>query len=474
MSEVRTRFAPSPTGHLHIGGARTALFNWLYARHCGGSFVLRIEDTDRERSTSEFTNAILEGLRWMELDWDEGPVFQSTRDEYYRSIVDKLVASGSAYWCFCSAEALEAKRAAAKAEGRFGGYDRSCRELGRTPKPGEAAVVRLAVPTEGQTVLKDVIRGEIAFDHKELDDFVLVRSDGSPVFHLVNVADDIDMRITHVLRGEDHITNTPRQMQIFRALGAEPPVYGHMPLIVGADRSRLSKRHGATSLLAYRDMGFLPGATRNYLARLGWSHGDQEIFTTAEMVHAFDPQTIQKSAAAWDMEKFSWVNAQHLKLRTIDELAAEVRPFLPVDAIADLGDDFLARALELVRERARTLVELGAALAPFVRTSVDYDAAAVAKFLGDDERTRLRSLAAEMDSLEPWTASAIDNALRSFAEAEGVKLGQVAQPLRVALTGGTASPGIFELCEVLGKPRTTTRIRNACDGAEAATLPLRK
>jgi glutamyl-tRNA synthetase len=470
MSEIRTRFAPSPTGHLHIGGARTALFNWLFARHHGGRFVLRIEDTDRERSTDEFTAAILEGMKWLGLDWDEGPVFQSQRDEYYRAVAGKLLADGSAYWCFCTTEELDAKRKAAQEAGRFTSYDRTCRDLGRKPKPGEAAVVRLAVPLGGQTVLTDVIRGEIVFENRELDDFVLVRSDGAPVFHLVNVADDIDMKITHVLRGEDHITNTPRQMQIFRALGAEPPVYGHMPLIVGSDRARLSKRHGATSLLAYRDLGFLPEATLNYLARLGWAHGDQEIFTIAELVEHFDAAAIHKSAAAWDMEKFAWVNAQHLKLRTTAELADDVAPFLPADAIDGLGRHYLETAITLVRERARTLVELGNALGPLLRLSVEYDAAAVTKFLGESERGRLRALALELESMDTWVAPTIENELRAYCEGEGIKLGAIAQPLRVALVGGTASPGIFELCAVLGRERTVARIRQACDGAEAGTL----
>ncbi len=473
MTKVRTRFAPSPTGHLHIGGARTALFNYLFARHHDGDYVLRIEDTDRERSTDEFTRAILDGLEWLGLRWDEGPFYQSRRSDYYRTIVEKLLASGAAYWCFCTAEELDAKRQVAQAEGARASYDRTCRKLGRRPKPGEAAVVRLAVPEDGQTVVQDVIRGDITFENKELDDFVLVRSDGSPVFHLVNVADDIEMGITHVLRGEDHITNTPRQVQIFRALGAAPPVYGHMPLIVGQDRARLSKRHGATSLLAYRDMGFLPEATLNYLARLGWSHGDQEVFTLEELVGAFDGEGIQKSAAAWDMEKFSWVNAQHMKLRTAAELAGAVKPFLPADAMEGLGDHFLETAVALVRERARTLVELGEALGPLVRVSVEYDVTAVGKFLGEADRTRLRSLATEMETLDSWAAPVIENEIRAFCEGEGIKLGAVAQPLRVALTGGTASPGIFELCHVLGRDRTLARIRTACDGAESGTLRMK-
>lgn len=473
MSEIRTRFAPSPTGHLHIGGARTALFNYLYARHHGGRFVLRIEDTDRERSTPEFTEAILEGLNWLGLDWDEAPIFQSERSDYYRGLVDKLLADGSAYWCFCSAETLTAKREAAQQANRSTGYDRSCRDLGRTPQAGEAAVVRLAVPLDGQTTLKDVIRGDIVFENRELDDFVLVRSDGSPVFHLVNVADDIEQKISHVLRGEDHITNTPRQMQIFRALGAEPPVYGHMPLIVGKDRARLSKRHGATSLLSYRDMGFLPEATLNYLARLGWAHGDQEIFTVPELIDAFDADAIHKAAAAWDMEKFEWVNAQHLKLRPVGELVESVKPFLPTDMVTGLSAHHLGEAIELVRDRARTFVELAAELGPLVRVSIDYDPAAAAKFLGEPERARLRALATELESLDPWNVPQIENEIRAFVEGEGIKLGAIAQPLRVALTGGTASPGIFEFCHVLGRERTVARVRAACNAAEHKTLPLR-
>lgn len=473
MSQVRTRFAPSPTGHLHIGGARTALFNFLYARHHGGQFVLRIEDTDRERSTDEYTEAILEGLKWLSLDWDEGPVFQTQRDDYYREVVDQLLADGRAYHCFCTPEDIEAKREAAKAAGRTSAYDRTCRDLGRHPADGERAVIRLAVSLEGQTIMKDVIRGEIVFENRELDDFVLVRSSGAPMFHLVNVADDIAQGITHVLRGEDHITNTPRQIQIFQALGKQPPVYGHMPLIVGADRSRLSKRHGATSLLAYRDMGFLPEATLNYLARLGWSHGDQEIFSVAELVAEFDANAIHKAAAAWDIEKFSWVNAQHMKLMTVDQLSRAVHSFLPADTMTGLGAAELEAAVTLVRERARTLVELASELGPLVRVSVDYDTAATTKFLGDADRTRLRSLASRLDSVDPWSLADVEGSIRAFVEEQGAKLGAVAQPLRVALTGGTASPGIFEFCHLLGRERVTARIRAACDGAENGTLALR-
>ena len=473
MAEIRTRFAPSPTGFLHIGGARTALFNYLFARRHGGKFILRIEDSDRERSTAEFTEAILEAMAWLGLDFDEGPYFQSHRSAYYQKVIERMLASGSAYWCFCSSEELEERRRAIHGEGRAGSYDRKCRGLKRKPNEGEAAVVRLAMPLAGETVLHDIVRGDIVFDNRELDDLVLVRTDGTPTFHLVNVADDIDMGITHILRGEDHITNTPRQIQIFRALGATPPVYGHMPLIVGKDRARLSKRHGATSVLAYREAGFLPQATLNYLARLGWSHGDQEIFSRGELVAAFDADAINKSAAAFDMEKFAWVNFEHMKTESVSGLTRAVRPFLAERGCGGYDERYLETAVELVRERAKTLVELADQLMPFVAETISYDETAAKKFLGEADRTRLLALAVELDSLLVWNAPAVEREFRSFCEGEGIKLGALAQPARVALTGGTASAGIFEMCAVMGRERTVARLRTACDGAEGGTLTLR-
>ncbi|MBI5503578.1 MAG: glutamate--tRNA ligase [Deltaproteobacteria bacterium] len=473
MTEIRTRFAPSPTGFLHIGGARTALFNYLFARRHGGRFILRIEDSDRERSTDQFTEAILEGLAWLGLDFDEGPFFQSHRSAYYRTQIDKMLGSGSAYWCFCSAEELDGKRKMAQAQGRAGSYDRNCRDLRRTPGEGEAAVIRLRMPLDGSTVVHDLIRGDIVFDNRELDDLVVVRSDGTPTFHLVNVADDIDMGITHILRGEDHITNTPRQIQIFRALGAKPPLYGHMPLIVGKDRARLSKRHGATSVLAYREAGFLPEATLNYLARLGWSHGDQEIFSRAELVSAFDAAAINKSAAAFDMEKFAWVNFEHMKSKSANELTRAVRPYLAERGCGGYDERYLETAAALVRDRAKTLVELADQLAPFVGDTIAYDQAAAEKFLGEADRARLRGLADELDSLVQWNAPAVEREFRAFCEGEGIKLGALAQPARVALTGGTASAGIFEMCAVFGRARTVARLRAACAEAEAGALTFR-
>jgi glutamyl-tRNA synthetase len=461
MPSVRTRFAPSPTGFLHLGGARTALFNYLFARRQGGKFVLRIEDTDRERSRPEYVDAILESLQWLELEHDEGPFFQSRRQDVYDRRVAELLASGHAYWCFCSAEEVEAKRQRAQAEGRKPVYDRTCRELGRAPGEGERAAVRFKSPLAGTTVVDDMVRGSVAFDNAELDDFVIVRSDGTPTFHLVVVIDDVEMGITHILRGEDHLTNTPRQLGIFKALGAELPRYGHLPLIVGADRARLSKRHGATAVGAYRELGYLPEAAVNYFARLGWSHGDQEIFSRDELIAAFDVEGINKSAAAFDLEKFTWVNAQHLKAKSDAQLAVAVRPFLPEGHRAEISAELLARVCGLLKERARTLVELAQQASYFVSDEVRYDPDAVDKFLSNDQLEHLRALADALERVDSWSHEGIEAAFRDVVERRGLKLGKLAQPARVALTGGTASPGIFEVCEVLGKRRTIERIRGS-------------
>jgi glutamyl-tRNA synthetase len=470
VPSIRTRFAPSPTGYLHLGGARTALFNYLFARRHGGKFVLRIEDTDRERSRPEYVDAILESLQWLALEHDEGPFYQSRRGEIYDRRVKELLAAGCAYWCYCSADEVEAKRQKATAEGRKPVYDRTCRDLGRQPRAGESAVVRFKSPLAGTTVVEDMVRGAVAFENAELDDFVIVRSDGSPTFHLVVVVDDAEMGITHILRGEDHLTNTPRQMGIFKALGVEPPRYGHLPLIVGVDRARLSKRHGATAVGSYRELGFLPEAVVNYLARLGWSHGDSEILMRGELVSLFDIEGIGRSAAAFDLEKFTWVNAQHLKAKDDAQLAVLVRPFLDASGAADVPAEQLARICGLLKERARTLAELAEQASYLVSDHVRYDAAAVGKFLSGEQLVHLRALADELAAVEPWTVERIEAVFRALVERLGTKLGKLAQPTRVALTGGTASPGIFEVCEVLGRQRTVERIRSACTGAEQGLL----
>lgn len=461
MPEVRTRFAPSPSGYLHLGGARTALFNYLFARRHGGVFVLRIEDTDRERSSQEFVDAILDGLSWLGLEADEGPFHQSQRGDLYAARVAELLESGSAYHCFCSAEALDAKRTRAQAEGSKFLYDRTCRELDRVPAQGEAAVVRFKMPERGETVVHDLVRGDVRFDNAELDDLILVRSDGSPTFHLVVVVDDIDMGITHILRGEDHLTNTPRQIRIFEALGAAPPAYGHLPLIVGQDRARLSKRHGATAVDAYREQGFLPSAVLNYLARLGWSHGDQELFSKPELEALFDVEGVGKSASAFDMEKFVWVNFEHMRLLGDEELAAAVRPFLEARGEPDHSVEYLAKAAGLLKERAKTLIELADSLHYFVSDELVYQDSAVAKFLDAEGRERLAALATQLQAIPQWEVASIEAAFKDLVERLEVGLGKLAQPARVALTGGTVSPGIFEVCAVLGRDRTLARLTAA-------------
>jgi len=434
--------------------------------------VLRIEDTDRERSEDRFVDAILSGLQWLGIDHDEGPFFQSHRLELYAERTKQLVEAGHAYYCFCSAEELEAKRASAQAAGHRPVYDRRCRDLGRRPMEGERPVVRLRCPLNGETVVDDMVRGHVMFDNAELDDLILVRSDGTPTFHLTVVVDDIAMDITHVLRGEDHLTNTPRQIQIYRGLGAKPPRYGHLSLIVGADRARLSKRHGATAVSAYRDLGFLPEAVVNYLARLGWSHGDQEIFTREELVKTFDVAGVNRAAAAFDMEKFSWVNAQHMKMADDAALATALVPYLTRTGVPEWPLEYLRRVVVLLRERARTLVELAVQAHVFVSDDIRYEANAVAKFLGETERRHVEAVRAELEGVESWETPTIEAAFHAVMERAGLKLGKLAQPVRVALTGTTVSPGIFEVCAILGKERTMARLATATAGARDGTLPL--
>lgn len=472
MTAVRTRFAPSPSGHLHLGGARTALFNFLYAQRFGGSFILRIEDSDRERSRDEFVEAIVEGLAWLGISYDEGPFFQSKRGDIYASRVQELLEAGRAYHCFCSAEELEVKRKAAQAEGRRASYDGSCRELGRTPRCGENSVIRFRAQRHGVTRFEDLVRGSVAFENSELDDLILVRSDGTPTFHLVVVVDDIDMGITHILRGEDHLTNTPKQIQICEAFATTPPRYGHLPLIVGADRARLSKRHGATALEAYREQGFLPQAVVNYLVRLGWSHGDQEIFSTEELCQLFDVGGVGKAAAAFDMEKFTWVNGQHMKALSDDELAVAVAPFLTARGATEQPRELVAGAAGLLKERAKTLVELAEMAHCFVSDDIVYQAKAAAKFLSAANIEVLTALAESLEATATWDSDAIAAAFAAVMERFDLKLGKLAQPARVALTGTSVSPGIYEVCELLGRKRTVDRLRRTCEQAADGSLPL--
>ncbi len=464
---VVTRFAPSPTGFLHIGGARTALFNWLYARGRGGRMLLRIEDTDRERSTKAAIDAILDGLSWLGIDWDGEPIFQFSRAARHRDVAEQLLASGKAYRCYASVEELAEMREAARREGRSKLYDGRWRD--RDPAeapPGVKPVIRLKAPLTGETVVEDQVQGRVAWQNENLDDLVLLRSDGTPTYMLAVVVDDRDMGVTHVIRGDEHLTNAARQTQIYQALGWPVPVMAHIPLIYGADGAKLSKRHGALGVDAYRAMGYLPAALRNYLVRLGWAHGDQEIFSTEEMTAAFDLAHIGRAPARFDFTKLESLNGHYIRASSDLGLLAEVERLLP--HIAG-GDEFAAKltpelrsrllaAMPGLKERAKTLVELidGARFLIADRPiAIDDKAQAL---LTGEARAMLGELKTELAAAEPWTADRVEQAVRSYAERAGRKLGAVAQPLRAALTGRTTSPGIFDVLTVLGKDESLARL----------------
>jgi glutamyl-tRNA synthetase len=468
MSEkVITRFAPSPTGYLHIGGARTALFNWLYAKHTGGRMLLRIEDTDRARSTEGAILAILDGLRWLELDWDGEPVYQFTRAERHREVAEQLLAQGNAYRCYASPEELQAMRERARAEGRAPGYDGTWRHRDPADAPvGIEPAIRFKAPREGETVIEDRVQGRVVFANKDLDDLVILRSDGTPTYNLSVVVDDHDMEITHVIRGDDHLTNAARQTQIFKALGWATPVYAHVPLIHGPDGAKLSKRHGALGVEAYRAMGYLPAALRNYLVRLGWSHGDDEIMSTEQMIEWFDLEAIGRSAARFDFAKLENLNGHYLRNTTDGEILARLKaliPELPDGAAlsARIGKDgwqTLERAMPGLKERATTLVELlDNAAFLFAKRPLQVDELAL-KLLDPAAREMLAALVPVLAKVEPWAHDKIEAAVKSFAEETGRKLGKVAQPLRAALTGRSISPGIFDVLEVLGREESLARI----------------
>jgi glutamyl-tRNA synthetase len=458
---VRTRFPPSPTGALHLGSVRTALFNFLFARHHGGAFVLRIEDTDRERSTPESTATILEGLTWLGLDWDEGPFFQSRRAELYRAHADRLLETGGAYRCWCTPDELEARRAAAMARGEHAGYDRTCRDRSAPPAGGTTHVVRFKAPIEGETVVDDLVKGRIVFRNADLDDFVILRSDGSAVYNFCVVVDDVDMRITHVIRGDDHLANTPRQALLYAALGVEPPRFAHIPMILGPDRAKLSKRHGAASVLEYRDQGYLADALVNYLARLGWSHGDQELFTRRELIEKFSLENVGTSPAIFNPEKLLWVNFHYLKATPPETLARLVTPFLERAGLRAPDDGaWLARAAASLRERAKTLVELASALRFYLVDPVTITPKAAAQLTSSTAPT-LEDLARRLAALGDWNAATIERVFQETITAHGLALGKLAQPVRAAVTGSTASPGIYEVLDVLGRERTIARLRDA-------------
>ena len=464
--KVRVRFAPSPTGYLHIGGARTSLFNWLYAKHNKGTFILRIEDTDRSRSTDEYIDAIIEGMKWLGLDWDEGPVRQTDRFDVYKSYVDRLLHEGKAYHCYCSAEELEERRKLAIATGRPVKYDGRCRHL-KEPVPGALPVVRFLMPQEGSTVVDDMIRGKVEFENSQLDDLIIMRSDGTPTYNLTVVVDDVDMRITHVIRGDDHLNNTPKQIQFYRAFGYDVPKFAHLPMILGADKTRLSKRHGATSVMAYYDIGYLPEALLNYLVRLGWSYGDQEVFSMDELANLFSFENVGKAAAVFNPEKLLWLNSQYIIRSESKRLAELVIPFLVKDNIIREGEEpdkeWLARAITTLKERAKTLVEMANSLRYYIADEVEYEEKAKTKFLNDKCLPYISDLRDALASSSDFTHHGIEAVFRTVVEKHGIKLGALAQPVRVAMTGGAESPGIFEVIEVLGKEKTLKRLDKAID-----------
>jgi glutamyl-tRNA synthetase len=461
---IRVRFAPSPTGHLHIGGARTALFNYLFARHHQGAFILRIEDTDRTRSTEEYIDSIIEGMKWLNLDWDEGPYRQIERFDVYRGYAEKLLQEGKAYYCYCSPEELEQRRKEALAKGKSPKYDGRCRDL-KKPMPERKPAVRFRMPQEGDTIVNDLIRGRVIFDNTHLDDLIIMRSDETPTYNFTVVVDDVDMNITHVIRGDDHLNNTPKQIHIYNALGYEVPLFAHLPMILGPDKTRLSKRHGATSVIAYKEMGYLPDAIVNYLVRLGWSYGDQEIFTGDELIKYFSFENIGKSSAVFNPEKLLWLNSQYIINSMPEKLAELVMPFLIKEKIIKEGQaldkEWLSKAIITLKERSKTLIELAQSLRYYIAEDIEYNAKAKEKFLNEKNLANLIEVKDALKTLDNFIAPEIEKAFMSIVEKFNTKLGNIAQPVRVAITGKTESPGIFEVLEIVGKEKTLKRLEKA-------------
>ncbi|MDI9557976.1 MAG: glutamate--tRNA ligase [Pseudomonadota bacterium] len=457
---IKTRFAPSPTGNLHIGGARTALFNYLYAKHTGGVFVLRIEDTDIERSKEEYTKDILEGLKWLGMYWDEGPHFQKERMDIYRQHAHRLLNEGKAYKCYCSTETLEEKRKAALREGRKPNYDRTCRDLTEDRKD-QPFVIRFKSPVNGEVSFDDRIRGRITFKCEELDDLVILRTDNTPTYNFTVVVDDALMGITSIIRGDDHINNTPRQILIYEALNYETPEFAHVPLIHGKDKSRLSKRHGATSLLEYRNDGFLPEALMNYLARLGWAHGDQEVFSREDLIEKFDLGKVGKSPSIFDMDKLLWLNGHYLKTMPEGDIAARLEPFIENRGIKVTDKNKLIPVVINLRDRAKTLREMAEMAAFFFTDDFPYDENAKNKFLTVSTKPILERFLNEFTSVSSFDENEQRKLFETMAQDGGKKLVEVIQPVRVALCGRTVSPGIFEVVSILGRDSVVKRIKKA-------------
>ncbi len=456
---VKTRFAPSPTGTLHLGGARTALFNWLFARGANGKFVLRIEDTDRERSTEESVNEILESLEWLGLDYDEGPHFQSRRTEIYAAEVEKLLKEGKAYRCYCTKEELDAKRQAMQKAGKKPMYDRTCRDKNEEDA-SRPHVIRFKMPIEGVTSFEDTLRGTVEIPNEELDDLIIRRTDGNVTYNLVVVVDDAEMGITNVIRGDDHLANTPKQVNLYKGLGYEEPKFTHVSLILGKDKKRLSKRHGAASVVNYREMGYLPEAMINMLARLGWGHGDKEVFTKEELVKLFTLDKITMSHAVFDNDKLDWLNAQHMKMLTDAELAERGLPFVQ-KRHPDAGIDELAKLIPMLKERSRTLIELAQGADFYFANEIEYEEKAAEKFLAEKNLPALEKVIELMKAKEKINPEELNAKFKEIASELSVKMKEIAQPVRVALTGKTVSPGVFEMIALLGRDETLKRLEAA-------------
>jgi len=459
----RYRFAPSPTGHLHIGGARTALYNYLMAKKTGGKFILRIEDTDRERSTEEYIHSILGAMQWLGLSYDEGPYYQMERAPIHQAHLKQLLDGGKAYRCFCTSELLEEKRQLAMKEGRKPKYDGTCRAIppedaGKDSRP---SCIRFRSQDEGKTVVEDLIKGRVEFDNAELDDLIIARTDGTPTYNFVVVVDDVTMQITHVFRGDDHLNNTPRQIQLYQAFNYPTPVFAHVPMILGADKARLSKRHGATSVLAYQEQGYLPEAMLNYLVRLGWAHGDEEIFSLKDLEAKFDIADVGKSAAVFNPEKLLWLNGHWIRQYPAKQLLAATKPFLEAKGIKVTDEEYAERALASCQEKVKTLVELADLADFYFRDELTISDEARKKGLNEEGLALIKELLPELEKLSAYDHDSIATCLNGFAEARNLKLGKVAQPLRSALTGSTVSPGIFDVLAVLGKERTQTRLQKS-------------
>ena len=459
MDTIITRFPPSPTGYLHIGGARTTLFNWLYARKTNVKFILRIEDTDAARSTKESVDAILESLRWLGIDWDEGPYFQTQRSDIYNAYIQTLVESGAAYSCSCTPDQVNAMREAAKARGQKPMYDGSCRKKNLTQS--DHTVVRLKTPDTGVTIVRDIVKGDTAFQNSEIDDFIIQRSDGSAMYNLAVVIDDLTMGINTIIRGDDHLINTPKQMLIYKALGADMPVFGHVPMVLGSDKARLSKRHGAMSVGEYQKMGFLPDAMINYLVRLGWSHGDQEFFERKDLIEKFDLEHLGRSASMFDTDKLIALNSKHIQNKTPGELADPLLFHLKALGIDAKNDAFTRGVIETLQPRSKTLVEMARGAVFYYQDAVQFEEKAAKKFLTQQSLEVLCKSADYIAAATPYSQEELESVFKQIMDETGLKFGKIAQPLRVALTGTTVSPGIFEMLLALGRKKTLQRLKSA-------------